>query len=148
MSASVIGEEINRELSTSFSRCSVVGRARRLGVKLYGTPGAHRTIRVRPVAPKKKMVTRIVGDRVVDVPIFEDPVVLDAADLAPLHVSFMDLKQHHCRYPYGHENFTFCGHRKVAGSSYCQPHHLICHGIGTYSERTATKLTGRVLEGA
>lgn len=48
----------------------------------------------------------------------------DLADSA-LHIAFLDLEPHHCRFPYGDGPFTFCGHPKVQGS-YCTPHALYC----------------------
>jgi hypothetical protein len=32
-----------------------------------------------------------------------------------------------CRYPYGQGPYTFCGHPKHEGSSYCPAHHKVCH---------------------
>jgi hypothetical protein len=32
-----------------------------------------------------------------------------------------------CRYPYGQGPYTFCGHTKHEGSSYCPGHHKACH---------------------
>jgi hypothetical protein len=32
-----------------------------------------------------------------------------------------------CRYPYGQGPYTFCGHSKHEGSSYCPAHHKACH---------------------
>lgn len=45
------------------------------------------------------------------------------------HVSFMDLEDRHCRFAYGtdaKEGYTFCGHDKDEGSSYCADHRSIC----------------------
>jgi hypothetical protein len=50
-----------------------------------------------------------------------------------LRVSLVDIEPHQCRYPYGDGPFTFCGHGKAEGSSYCAPHRLLCtepHGRG------------------
>lgn len=44
------------------------------------------------------------------------------AEVDPLHVSILDLTDDCCRWPYGEQNFTFCGHRRIDGSSYCDAH--------------------------
>lgn len=69
--------------------------------------------------------------------------VNDLSDVAR-HLSFDDLGRHHCRFPYGDGPFTFCGHRKAPGSSYCAPHVLYCTGEGTASERSADRLSAKV----
>lgn len=44
----------------------------------------------------------------------------------PLHVKLLDLEPGMCRYPFGESDFTFCGHKQTAGSSYCFEHHELC----------------------
>lgn len=39
------------------------------------------------------------------------------------------------RYPFGTGPYTFCGNPQCADSSYCDPHHILCTGEGTASER-------------
>jgi hypothetical protein len=58
-------------------------------------------------------------------PVYQPKPVTDLSEIA-LHFSFADLKPYHCRYPYGQGPFTFCGHGKADGSSYCAPHKLLC----------------------
>lgn len=46
----------------------------------------------------------------------------------------LDLESDDCRYPFGDGPIVFCGHRTVAGSSYCLPHKILCtkvpeHGL-------------------
>lgn len=48
-------------------------------------------------------------------------VCIDAADVVPLHLNLLDLKRHHCRWPYGEDPFTFCG-QPVLDGSYCFAH--------------------------
>lgn len=45
-----------------------------------------------------------------------------AAAVVPLHIGLVDLQSHHCRYPYGEGPYSFCGHKKADGSSYCPEH--------------------------
>lgn len=37
-------------------------------------------------------------------------------------VAFLELEQHHCRWPHGTGPYTFCGAAKVPGLSYCSYH--------------------------
>lgn len=43
-------------------------------------------------------------------------------ETAPLNVALLDLEWDSCRWPYGTDSITFCGHRKLYGSSYCPAH--------------------------
>lgn len=45
-----------------------------------------------------------------------------AAAIVPLNIELQDLDTLHCRFPYGDSPFTFCGHKKMEGSSYCPDH--------------------------
>jgi hypothetical protein len=48
--------------------------------------------------------------------------------------TLLELDPNDCRFPFGDENFTFCGKPKhlylragaMCQSSYCREHHLIC----------------------
>lgn len=40
----------------------------------------------------------------------------------PLHIDLMQLTSTTCRWAYGEDRFTFCGHDVMPRSSYC-PHH-------------------------
>jgi GcrA cell cycle regulator len=47
---------------------------------------------------------------------------MPVTDVDPLHLKFSDLESHHCRWPHGYGPYTFCGHTKLIGSSYCPAH--------------------------
>ena len=76
-------------------------------------------------------------------PVFEPvkPVKLRCAEIAPRHVSLLDLEPGDCRYPYGGdeegEAITFCAHPRHPDSSYCTAHVDLTRGPGTASERAA-----------
>ena len=38
--------------------------------------------------------------------------------------TLVELEPHDCRWPYGDDNFTFCGQRRASGSPYC-PYHTL-----------------------
>lgn len=54
-----------------------------------------------------------------------------AVSVDPLHISFASLNADSCRYPYGDGPFTFCGHVRFAGSSYCESHSFLCEQVPT-----------------
>lgn len=83
-------------------RGAVMGKVRRLGLKLQLGHGQHKNSKPSvPRRPKPKLVV---------------------TPPAPAHLSLFDLQPHHCRWPYGDGPFTFCGHDKIEGSSYCAAH--------------------------
>jgi hypothetical protein len=46
--------------------------------------------------------------------------------MQPLNIPLVDLEKHHCREVIGEGvSGLFCGHDKIAGSSYCAFHHAI-----------------------
>jgi hypothetical protein len=55
----------------------------------------------------------------------------------------LDLREDSCRFPmwpdYGPISFEYCGNKISAGSRYCPHHRARMRGLGTRSERWATK---------
>lgn len=98
------------------SRGQVSGKLARLNLptpeRKLSRAGAPRSARKAESAPKRKKS------------LFEMFVPRPEHDMAEkaLHIAFLDLQPHHCRYPYGNGPYTFCGHPQVAGSSYCDDH--------------------------
>lgn len=41
----------------------------------------------------------------------------------PLHYTLMERPDRACKYPFGSKPYTFCGHARRTGSSYCPYHH-------------------------
>jgi GcrA cell cycle regulator len=120
---------INSRFNTSYTRSAALGRARRLrlGVDDRRQP----SMPTRP-AELNEIVERPVNSRSLALPwptpVFKEvvPVKLRCVDIAPRHLSLIDLELGDCRYPYGgddeNEAITFCGHPCRPGSSYCSPH--------------------------
>ena len=52
---------------------------------------------------------------------------LRCTEIVPRNVSLIDLESDDCRYPYGTDEITFCGHLKQPGSAYCAAHHALCN---------------------
>ncbi len=108
-------------------------------------PGHH----VRP-----KFVSPARADRVLPAPAPEraEPVKLRCVGITPRLLSLIELEPGDCRYPYGgdkeSEAIAFCGHPRLAGSSYCAPHFHLTRGPGTQSERAVAPVVLRLVEAA
>lgn len=130
--------KLNAEFGTSYSRNATVGRAKRIGLKSTnaaaprtGHPQAPRKRpEPKPSEPSKPAVRSVLP---------AETAALRCAEVVPRHVALMDLGACDCRYPYGEDNYTFCGHPKLDDCSYCAPHYDLCRGAGTYSERQALR---------
>jgi GcrA cell cycle regulator len=147
---------INARFGTDFTRNAAVGRAKRLGLK---PATAHKVLsrpkrparwgESAPRAPQKVVVRRPAA---AGAPEPVKPVKLRCVGIRPRLLAFADLAPDDCRYPYGGENegeaYAFCGHPKVAGSSYCRPHHALTHDLETVSERTPAPVTLRLIKAA
>lgn len=55
------------------------------------------------------------------------PRKLECVLIEPRNVPFGDLQFGECRYPYGEDVITFCGHPAAEGKSYCVPHMAIAY---------------------
>ena len=53
---------------------------------------------------------------------------LRCVEIAPRNLTILELEPNDCRYPYGEQVITFCGHPKESGSSYCFPHQRLTLG--------------------
>jgi GcrA cell cycle regulator len=149
MSYLAIADAINAKFRTSYSRHATIGRARRMGLAGPGqfegqskpsptaeAPGLHE---INPHRMRERHVSKFWRLP----PVFEATEIakLRTADIAPRHLSLIDLEHGDCRYPYGGdtdgEAITFCGHLRRPGSSYCTAHFDLSIGPGTASERSA-----------
>lgn len=93
-SSGLSGAKIAAQLG--ITRNAAVGLAFRNGIKLDGAPAGGR--------PKRK-----------------DPVVV-IKEIPPNLIPFDELKPESCRYPYGDQNFMFCGDQKLENHSWCGRH--------------------------
>jgi GcrA cell cycle regulator len=130
MSFAKIAKAINARFNTDYTRSAAIGRARRLGLTMMdGSP---------PLPPRLTPMPQLnrSGEprkpRSIDfqwpMPVFErgPTIELRCVEVAPRHLSLVELEFGDCRYPYGGdcegEPITFCGHPRRLGSSYCAPH--------------------------
>lgn len=148
------------------TRNAVIGKIHRMGLSgrvrepKAGNPQRRIT---RPRIPRAKKAPRDDNHRTVFKIVangngyrnFESSEAVSVAKLRcvevnPRHLTFAQIEENDCRYPYGGEQegetITFCGHPRFvyerAGlkvtSSYCGPHYSLTIGRGTTSERIAT----------
>lgn len=104
-SAAVIGVKLG------FGRGAIMGKLFRLGVLKQRTVGTR-------VKMERGANPRVIVPRVVQREPARDP-----EEPEPKHLAFMDLESHHCRWPYGHTDYTFCGHDVAKEKRYC-PYHF------------------------
>jgi GcrA cell cycle regulator len=160
MSYSEIAEAINAKFGTCYSRNATIGRGKRMGL---GTPARsdHRSApppRRQLPKPSKKRAAKMRERRAAELqepaPVRErsEPVRLRCVGLSPRLMPLTDLEAGDCRYPYGGdkegEAITFCGHPRLAGSSYCSSHFHLTREGGCASDRAAGPVALRLVEAA
>lgn len=120
LSGAQVGVAINREFRTGYSRNAVIGRKLRLGLTTPNVAGRNRSA---VAAPKKPNTSDTRPRAKWSEPKLEpEQIQLRAADVVPRNLPLLELGPNDCRYPYGNGPFSFCGHRKTPGSSYCFEH--------------------------
>jgi GcrA cell cycle regulator len=159
ISYSRVADAINAKFKTTYSRNAALSRAKRMGLA-----GADRP-RHWPESPQSAKTPQLHERRERSTPdsyrimaIFETKrvklrrVELRCVEIAPRHLSLIDLERGDCRYPYGGdeegEAITFCGHPQLQGTSYCAAHFYLTRGPDTASERTAGIVSLRLVEAA
>lgn len=113
-SATIIGAALG------VSRNAVIGVVHRAGggrdrVKKLKAPEPTARVRTTPFRLKSRLV--------------DQPRQAVRASRRPsLDLTLMELKPHHCRFPYGETTpYLFCGASRAPGSSYCEQHHADCY---------------------
>jgi GcrA cell cycle regulator len=144
LSFRAIATVLNEKFGTSYTKNSMIGKAARLGISKESAPtvpGNHKPKADRKTpykvrAPRKQTegVKREVfrakpnsnGGAPGLVRVMLAEISLRCVEIEPRHLSLIELEPNDCRYPYGDDQITFCGHPKMAGSSYCVSHHHLC----------------------
>ncbi len=132
-----IAATLNKTFGAShYTKSAVAGKVQRLDlprpVRAKRPPYVRKPKIKSPPRPRVfREVMRIVsanisgGMRIVRA-VETDQPELRCVEIEPRHRSLIDLEPGGCRYPYGDGPFTFCGHPKQDGSSYCTPHFHLC----------------------
>ena len=176
MSYSEIADAINSRFGTAYTRSATIGRGRRLGLLAPGRPEdgpkrppkaktprlkAQRLKAPRSKAPRLEAASPQQLHERCSAELSPPPaaalerteaVALRCVGITPRLLSLVELEPGDCRYPYGGdkdgEAITFCGHPRLAGSSYCTPHFHLTRETGTQSERAAGPVLLRLVAAA
>ena len=159
MSYSRIADAINARFGTRYTRNATIGRGKRMGLASPHRPTAQspRKTPPKPTEPSKRRVAKLHACKAdpLEAPptrARSEPVKLRCVGLRPRLVSLLDLEPDDCRYPYGgdkdDEAILFCGHRRLAGCSYCEPHFQLTRTNGCTSERAAGPVALQLVEAA
>jgi len=124
LSAAMAAAEVNSEFRTTFTRCSVIGKARREKMPL--APPKIAAVR-RPKLPRKPRTT---PDQRPDIAVRKAASACKAApasfvlrpDPRPGHVPLLDLVPDGCKWPSGDGPFLFCNEPQEPGQVYCPDH--------------------------
>jgi|GEM_PF-3680981 len=125
LSASQIAATLSAPvLGLLISRNAVIGKCNRMGWT--------RPIKARDSqhsAPRKPRVrTSVNVESIMKAkrqPAFKaEPFIPSADTITPLHLDILHLKPDSCRWPYGEDKITFCGHPAKPDCSYCASHAL------------------------
>lgn len=150
---------LNEKFGTAYTRNAVIGRAKRmkLAVRVRHSPARGPNLRI----PKQKQlasrtqeaaVRQAGAEEAAPVTSRAEPVKLRCVGVQPRLLSFDQLADDDCRYPYGGdrdgEAITFCGHPRYRGTSYCAPHFHLTRGPRIEAERPAGPFTLRLVEAA
>lgn len=159
-SYSDIADAINAKFGTCYSRNATIGRGKRMGLGGLVRPDNWPKPPPRSKAPKPlKTSVRKLREHRATAPSEAGPVAeraervtLRCVGVSPRLVSLTDLEDGDCRYPYGGdkdgEAIAFCGHPRLAGSSYCAPHFHLTRDDGSASARAAGQVALRLVEAA
>jgi GcrA cell cycle regulator len=141
LSYRAIALALNEKFGTVYTKNATIGKAARLGLAKESAPSvpgnckpkADRKAPYKIRTPRQRIeATRIVpangnsnAMRIIKTVTFEMEK-LRCAEIVPRNVSLLELEPNDCRYPTAEtDQHLFCGHAKMAGSSYCAPHHAL-----------------------
>lgn len=137
-SNSMIAALLNDVFATELTRNAIIGRRHRLDLKCNRknpsqAPGFRKKRILQPphAAKSDSMLEKLLSVQLK----MEKAVTVKALEkespqlggLGPLYLTFDELQNNSCRYPYGDSNYRFCGHQVEEGSSYCIHHNRLCH---------------------
>jgi len=126
------------------TRKAVIGKVNRLGLAGLERVGKAKQAPKIKILRERRASLRIVSAngnsnamRVIRTVVFS-PTADSGPEIEPRHIALVDLKQHHCRAPYGDNHvapLTYCGHDKQEKSSWCPAHHALFHVPASESRR-------------
>jgi len=130
MTALAAAAALNREFRTSYTRNSVIGRARRIQVPLVSRAvqhhGGHLVSTDSAPKPKKAITPAQRPDiairKAVSGPKAPAAPFQPRPDPRPGQVPLLELAHDGCKWPSGEGPFLFCNHRQNNKGPYCAPH--------------------------
>lgn len=123
MSCAITAEELNLKFGTKYTRCSVIGRAKRKGIPTGKPPSGDQN--------SKQWMVKAKGDRSFRPKRFVEyiPIAPPACEPVSLDLDLLDVGSNQCHYPHGDGPFRFCGHPiAVEDKPYCGFHMHITIG--------------------
>jgi GcrA cell cycle regulator len=157
LSFSEAATALNAKFGTAYTRSAVIGRAKRMKLVARARPAQvprFTPARPRPVAPRANAAAAANGQppEASSAERRAEPAKLRCVGIQPRLLTFAELADGDCRYPYGGdrdgEAISFCGHPRFRGTSYCAPHFHLTRGPRTEPERSAGPFTLRLVEAA
>ena len=120
-----ISKAINAKFGTNYTKSAVIGRASRM--RLTKAAASSAPLTPRPRKEQRRVITfgNAKATRVYS-SVQTAQYKLRCVEIVPRNLSLTELEPNDCRYPYGDGPMLFCGHPKMAGSSYCTSHHFLC----------------------
>lgn len=139
-------------LMKATSRCAIIGKARRLGLVQGNNP--RRTTRPRtrwgaqlsrlsavPKSSKERVSPTVLlrasrsGASKENPSAPPKPMVVLVEPPSPLLVTFGELKDGICKFPFGDKApFRYCGHKAMPGTSWCPHHRSVCFEKKTWKD--------------
>lgn len=151
MSFSEIAREINTKFGTAYTRNAALGRSKRMGLHASERPRKLPKAKI-PQAPKRRERSAAGPLPAAPAPERAAAVKLRCVGISPRLLSLVELDASDCRYPYGgdkeNEPITFCGHPRLAGSSYCAPHFYLTRTTEARPERAPGPVALRLVRAA
>jgi GcrA cell cycle regulator len=155
MSYAEAADAINARFGTAYTRNAAIGRGKRMG--LGGTEHPVDLLRSAPKAsgPILKKIRKRRAAEPKLLPAVSDraePLKLRCVGVSPRLIPLIDLGPGDCRYPYGgdrdDEAIAFCGHPRLAGTSYCAAHFDLTRGESDLPERAPGPVVLRLVKAA
>jgi len=120
-----IAAVLNAKFGSDYSRNACIGRAIRMGLPSSNPRPTQRKPKSRAESPPRFKPWKI------DLPPVNKiaELRLQCVEIVPLNLALIDLESCQCRWPYGDDQITFCGHPATTGSPYCLPHYCLSIGL-------------------
>ena len=151
MSFAEIAREINAKFGTAYTRNATIGRSKRMGLVAPVRPKQPPKVKA-PKQRARRETTPAEPVQACPAPERTQLVKLRCVGISPRLLPLVELGPSDCRYPYGgdreNEPITFCGHPRLAGSSYCAPHFHLTRTTEAQPSRAISPVVLRLVQAA